>query len=53
MLNTKSNRFAISMEDLERTKFPREPMRLDLNSDKPIFSPPHKLGQLEMDFVET
>ena len=27
-------------------------MQLDLNSDKPIFRPPHKLGQVEMDFVE-
>ena len=52
MLNANNDRFAISMEDLEPTKFPRELMRLDLNSDKPIFWPPHKLGQVEMDFVE-
>ena len=27
-------------------------MRVDFNSDKPIFRPPHKLGELEWDFVE-
>ena len=27
-------------------------MRLELTSDKPIFRPPHKLGQVELDFVE-
>ena len=52
MLNAKSDRFALSMEDLELAKFAGEPMRLDLTSDKPIFRPPHKLGQVELDFVE-
>ena len=52
MLNAKSDRFAFSMENLEPAKFTGEPMRLDLTSDKPIFRPPHKLGQVELDFVD-
>ena len=40
------------MEDLEPSKFTGEPMRLDLDTDKPIFRPPHKLGQVELDLVE-
>ena len=52
MLDANHDRFAFSMEDLEPSKFTGEPMRLDLHSDKPIFSPPHKLGHVEMDFVE-
>ena len=52
MLDANNDHFAFSMEDLEPSKFTGEPMRLDLNSDKPIFKPPHKLGQVEMDFVE-
>ena len=52
MLNANNNRFAFSMEDLEPTKFSGGPMRLELTSDKPIFRPPHKLGQVELDFVE-
>ena len=52
MLNANNDRFAFSMEDLEPAKFTGEPMRLDLNTDKPIFRPPHKLGQVELDFVE-
>ena len=39
MLNANHDRFAFSMEDLEPSKFKGEPMRLDLNSDKPIFRP--------------
>ena len=27
-------------------------MRIDLNTEKPIFRPPHKLGRVEWDFVE-
>ena len=45
MLENNVNRFAFSMEDIE--PFKGEPMQLELNSDKPIFRPPHKLGQLE------
>ena len=52
MLNANNDRFAFSMEDLEPAKFSGEPMRLELTSDKPIFRPPHKLGQVEVDFVE-
>ena len=52
MLNAKSDRFAFSMEDLELAKFSGEPMRLELTSDKPIFRPSHKLGQMELEFVE-
>ena len=52
MLNANNDRFAFSMEDLEPAKYSGEPMRLELTSDKPIFRPPHKLGQVELDFVE-
>ena len=50
MLENNVDRSAFSMEDIE--PFGGEPMQLDLNSDKPIFRPPHKLGQVEWDFVE-
>ena len=49
MLDTNADRFAFSLEDIE--PFTGEPLRVDLNSDKPIFRPPHKLGQEEWDFV--
>ena len=49
MLDNNSDRFAFSMEDLEL--FTGEPLQIHLNSDKPIFRPPHKLGQVEWDFV--
>ena len=49
MLDKNEDRFAFSLEDIE--PFTGEPMRIDLNSDKPIFRPPHKLGQVELDFV--
>ena len=42
MLETNNDRFAFSLEDIE--PFKGEPMQLNLNSDKPIFRPPHKLG---------
>ena len=48
MLENKSDRFAFSLEDIE--PFTGEPLQSDLNSDKPIFRPPHKLGQVEWDF---
>ena len=51
MLDKHSDRFAFSLEDIE--PFTGEPLRIDLNSDKPIFRPPHKLGQVEWDFVQT
>ena len=47
MLEANMDRFAFSMEDIESFK-----MALELNSDKPIFRPPHQLGQVEWDFVE-
>ena len=50
MLENNVDRFAFSMEDIE--PFRGEPMQLDLNSGKPIFLPPYKLGQVEWDFVE-
>ena len=50
MLEDNEDRFAFSMEDIE--DFKGEPMQLHLNSDKPILRPPHKLGQVEWDFVE-
>ena len=52
MLNANPDRFAFSMEDLELAKFSGEPMHLELTSHKPIFRPPHKLGQMELDFVD-
>ena len=50
MLDNNSDRFAFSLEDIE--PFTREPLRIHLNSDKPIFRPPHKLGRVEWDFVQ-
>ena len=47
-----SDRFAFFMEDLEHANLSGEPMRLDLTSNKPIFRRPHKLGQVELDFVD-
>ena len=52
MLEDNSDRFAFSMEDIKPAGFKGEAMRIDLNTDKPIFRPPHKLGQVEWDFVE-
>ena len=49
MLENNSDRFAFPMEDLE--PFTGEPLQIHLNSDKPIFRPPHKLGQVEWDFI--
>ena len=49
MLDKNEDRFVFSLEDIE--PFTREPMRIDLNSEKPNFRPPHKLGQVELDFV--
>ena len=48
MLDNNTDRFAFSLEDIE--PFTGEPLRIYLNSDKPIFRPPHKLGvrMLEM-----
>ena len=37
MVEDNSNRFAFSMEDIEPTSFKGEAMRIDLNTDKPIF----------------
>ena len=37
MLDTNADRFAFSLEDIE--PFTGEPLRIDLNSDKPIFRP--------------
>ena len=50
MLEDNVDRFAFSMEDI--ANFKGEPMQLHLNSEKPIFRPPHKLGQVEWDFVQ-
>ena len=52
MLEDNFDRFAFSMEDIHPASFRGEAMRIDLNLDKPIFKPPHKLGQVEWDFVE-
>ena len=50
MLEDNVDRFAFSLEDIEPST--GEPLHINLNSDKPIFRPPHKLGQVEWDFVE-
>ena len=50
VLEDNGDRFAYSMEDIE--PFKGEPMEINLNTDKPIFRPPHKLGQVEWDFVQ-
>ena len=50
MLDNNSDRFTFSLENIE--PFTGEPLRIDLNFDKPIFRPPHKLGQVEWDFVQ-
>ena len=44
MLENNVDRFAFPMEDIE--SFRGEPVQLELNSEKPIFRPPHKLGQV-------
>ena len=50
MLEAYRDRFAFSVDDIE--PFTGEPLEINLNSDKPIFRPPHKLGHVEWDFVE-
>ena len=50
MLDDNKERFAYCMEDIE--PFKGEPMEINLNTDKPIFRSPHKLGQVEWDFVQ-
>ena len=50
MLDQSFERSSFSFQDIEL--FTGQPMRIDLNSDKPISHPVHKLGQVEWDFVE-
>ena len=52
MLDDNMDRFAFSLEDISPHDFTGEPMAINLNSDQAIFRPPHKLGQVEWDFVE-
>ena len=52
MLDDIVDRFAFSLEDIKPHDFTGEPMRINLNSDQSIFRPPHKLGQVEWDFVK-
>ena len=49
MLESNNDRFAFALEDIE--PFTGEPLQIHLNSEQPIFCPPHKLGQVEWDFV--
>ena len=42
--------FAFSLEDIE--PFTAEPMRIELDLERAIFEPPHKLGQVEWDFIQ-
>ena len=50
MREQNEDKFAFSLEDI--TPFKGEAMVVNLNSGKAIFRPPHKLGQVEWDFVE-
>ena len=50
MLDTNLDRLAFSLKDIEA--FTGEPLQIHLNSSQPIFRPPHKLGQVEWDFVQ-
>ena len=52
MLEDNMDRFAFALEDINPQDFQGEPMQINLNSDQAIFRPPHKLGQVEWDFVE-
>ena len=52
MLDDNVDRFAFFLGDINPQDFTREPMRINLKSDQSIFRPPHKLGQVEWDFVE-
>ena len=52
MLDDNVDRFAFSLENINPDDFTGELMRINLNSDQAIFGPPHKLGQVEWDFVE-
>ena len=52
MLDDNEDRFAFSLEYINPRDFTGEPMRINLNSDQAIFRPPHKLGQVEWDFVD-
>ena len=52
MLEENEDRFAFSPEDIKPQDFTGEAIEINLNSDKAIFRPPHKLGQVEWDFVE-
>ena len=48
-LSDNNYRFAYSLEDLEQYNGPA--MEVNLNSEKDIFRPPHKLGEKEWKFV--
>ena len=48
-LSENNDRFAYSLEDLGRYTGP--PMEINLNTQKDIFRPAHKLGEKEMQFV--
>ena len=52
MLDDNMDRFAFALEDISPWYFTGEPMQINLNSNQAIFRPPHKLGQVEWDFVE-
>ena len=52
MLDANVDRFAFSLEDINPKDFTGKPMTINLNSEQAIFRPPHKLEQVEWDFVE-
>ena len=47
MLENNEDRFAFSLEDINPLDFKGEAMEINLNSNKAILRPPHKLGQVE------
>ena len=49
MLEQNCDRFPYSLEDIK--PYIGEPMSIDLNNNRAIFGPPHKLGYVEWDFV--
>ena len=51
ILEDNKERFSYCMEDIKQVK--GEPIEINLNTDKPTFRPPHKLMQVEWDFVQT
>ena len=50
MMDQHAAHLSFALEDVEPFKV--EPMRVDPKPNQPIFTPPHKLRQVELDFSE-